>query len=246
MIASMHERIFNIALCIAALCCTAQAPRLPGLGAVDNRHPVSLTAPPFRSLLRVQTELGARCTGFLIAPTLVMTAAHCLFLPKVDAYLQPSSVHVLLGYRAGAFRGHARAEAFRIAPGYRPLAEAQTAGADRAILVLDRPLGSASDVLHLAPPPPAPQPVRLAGYGEDRDELAVESQSCAIRSVGRDGEGRVLLGHDCQATPGTSGAPLVLRRPDGTWAAIGVQIEARVGDAGGLAAPALDPVRPAA
>ncbi len=238
----MRERFVNkLLICAVLLTGVAQAP-LPGVGAGDHRVAVPLDTVPFRSLLRVQTELGARCTGFLVAPGLVMTAAHCLYLPKVGRFLQPSSVHVLLGYRAGEFRAHARARAFRIAPGYDPGNESATAGADRAILVLDRPVGGASDLLLLAPVPvAAPVPAMLAGYGQDRDEIAVAAPGCAVSGLAADGRGRPLLVHDCQATAGTSGAPLLVRRADGRWAAAGVQIEARVGLAGGLAAPTLDP-----
>ncbi|MCQ8277158.1 trypsin-like serine protease [Acetobacteraceae bacterium KSS8] len=241
----MRERFVNsLRAGVIFLACVAQAP-LPGVGQDDRRVPVPLDAAPFRSLLRVQTELGARCTGFLLAPNLVMTAAHCLYLPKVAHYLLPSSVHVLLGYRAGAYRAHARARAFRIAPGYDSRRESATAGADRAILVLDRPIGTAADVLGLASPPATlPAPATLAGYGQDRDEVAVAAQGCAVIGLARDGQGRPLLAHDCQATAGTSGAPLLMRQADGHWVAIGVQIEARVGPAGGLAGglavPALD------
>ncbi len=218
----------------------ASAHGLPGIGASDQRRPVSVAEPPFDALVRVQTELGGRCTGFLVAPALVMTAAHCLYQPRAQAYLQPGSVHVLAAYRSGAWRAHARVVRFVIPRGYAPAAEAATAGADRALLVLGQPVGTAAQTLALRRPPALPLTVRLAGYGQDREERAVESPPCAVTGPAADGQGRALLAHGCQATAGTSGAPLVWLQPDGRWAAIGVQIEARDAQAGGLAVPVLD------
>ena len=54
---------------------------LPGIGANDPRQPVDARQAPWRSLGRVQTELGTRCTGVLVGLTRVLTAAHCLVSP---------------------------------------------------------------------------------------------------------------------------------------------------------------------
>nr|WP_243444450.1 hypothetical protein [Acetobacter persici] len=55
----------------------------------DPRQRVSATHPPWSAIGRVQTELGARCTGFLISRVLVETAAHCLWLAKPARFVQP-------------------------------------------------------------------------------------------------------------------------------------------------------------
>ena len=54
---------------------------LPGFATNETPTAVRLQAAPWRGLLRVQTELGGRCTGFLVAPAVAVTAAHCLFAP---------------------------------------------------------------------------------------------------------------------------------------------------------------------
>lgn len=219
-----------------------ELPSRPGIGPIDRRVRVDVGAPPWNSLVRVQTELGVRCTGFLVASRVVMTAAHCLYLRQVDRFIQPGDIHVLLGYDAGRFTGHARVLRFTVPPDYRPLDEAATAGLDRAVLVLDRSL-PAADRLALLPVPSsehAPVPVRLGGYGQDRDEVAISDLSCLVLERKTDQQGRPLLVHSCEATRGTSGAPLLWQRPDGGWAAIGIQIVADA-SAGGLAVPVLPP-----
>ena len=223
-----------------AILLAAALPLLPGVGPADRRLPVDPARAPWTALVRVQTELGERCTGFMVAPQVAVTAAHCLYLPRVGRFIQPGSIHVLLGYRFGRYAGHARVMRFTIPQAYRPGDEAATAGADRAVLILDHRLVPASEALAVASVPSLPAAVRLGGYGQDRDELIVAGPGCRVLGRRSDGQGRPLLAHDCQATRGTSGAPLLWRRPDHGWAAIGIQIEAEAAS-GGVAVPLQEP-----
>ncbi|WP_428392886.1 trypsin-like serine peptidase [Lichenicoccus sp.] len=207
------------------------------IGAGSGRVAVPIGQAPWRGLARVQTELGERCTGFLIAPDVAVTAAHCLFLPRVGHFIRPDSVHVLLRYSMGRFAAEARVARFVIASSYDPRREQATASADRAVLLLDHAIGGPGDAIALAHHLPAVgERLLLAGYGQDRDELAVRGPPCRITSVLADAIGGVVIAHDCAATLGTSGAPLLAPAGDGTWRAVGVQIEARVGALGGRAA----------
>ncbi len=212
---------------------------LPGIGATGGLRPVDVSRTPWRGLLRVQTELGGRCTGFLVAPRLALTAAHCLFGQRTLHTLQPASLHVLLRYAAGHYDAHARVRHFAVSPLYDPRLQAHDAGLDRALLVLDHDIASADDAMRPAPAPAVGSLVLLAGYGQDRDELAVAGPACRITALSVDGSGRTLLVHDCAGTRGTSGAPLLWRDPAGSWRVVGVQIEARVGAVGGLAVPVI-------
>jgi protease YdgD len=222
--------IVTIALVLLTVSFAAQA------GSV--RAPVDMATPPWTALGRVQTELGTRCTGFLIAPRVVMTAAHCLFRHVTKRYVQPSSVHFLWRYDMGAYTDHARVIAFAIAPGYDPLHELHTLGLDRAFLTLDHAVGTPSDDVAFAPAfPRIGAPLLLGGYNRDHDEV-LEADSCRLRGFATDHGGHRLLVHDCYGEPGTSGAALFSQAPDGGWDVVGLEV-AVTGPGGriGLAEP---------
>jgi protease YdgD len=208
----------------------------PGLdGAAEVRQPVDIRSPPWSSLVRVQTEAGTRCTGALIAPDRVLTAAHCLVAPRTGNPVLPGRTHVLAGYDRGEFRAHATVRAITLAPGF-DAATRGPAGADWALLRLAAPLAAplATPVLPRAALPRADTPAMLAGWQQDRAHALLADTACAVRGAFRDAQGRWLLQHDCAATRGASGGPLLVRQGEG-WAIAGVAATGDRGQRGGLA-----------
>jgi protease YdgD len=202
------------------------------------RTPVDMATPPWMALGRVQTELGTRCTGFLVSPRIVMTAGHCLFRLATNRFVQPSSVHFLWRYDKGTYRDHARAIAYVLEPGYDPDREMHSLGLDRAFLTLDHAVGTAEDDVHFAAAtPPIGTPLILGGYDRDHDEI-LTADACRLRGFAVDHGGHRLIVHDCFGEPGTSGAALFMRQPHGRWAVVGLEV-AVTGPAGrlGLAEP---------
>ena len=177
----------------------------------------------------------ARCTGFLVAPDRVATAAHCLYSARLGRFIPPQSVHVLLGYDAGRHAGHATVATYRLAEGYDPRRTPRAHGADIAVLALAR--GLSAPWLVLGEAAPGAQVV-LGGYNRDRAEVIAADLACRVSGWAQDGTGRALLAHDCAGTFGTSGAPLLQRDGDGRWRAVGVQVASQPARGQSYAVPA--------
>ena len=213
----------------------------PGVGPEDPRRPVDVRAEPWRALGRVQLEVGGRCTGVLVGPRTVLTAAHCLFGPRSRQVVRPGTVHFLLGYHMGEWTARARVTAIAMGEGFQLERDSPFGGplgADWALLTLDAPLGEGRALRLRRDPPPPDTGLMLAGYQQDRPEALLADTGCRALRMRRGAQNLPLLAHGCAGTRGASGAPLLARGQDGTWEIVGVASAVAKDSAQGVAVPA--------
>lgn len=182
---------------------------------------------------RLQIGPEGHCTATLIAPDVVLTAAHCLFSPQTGRARLATRLQFRPGWWDGPGRLRLRGWAVAVAETYRYDGATTGPGGDIALVRL-----AGATPARLVPFPPATEPaqagerVAVLSYGRDRpDQPSIEPGCRILRRAGS-----VLL-TDCEALPGVSGAPL-LRLRGGEAEVIGV-VSSRLGPENAETGPAV-------
>jgi len=83
----------------------------------------------------------------LVGPSTVLTAAHCVYNPRIQHNFLPASLHFLIGYTGDLHGGHAVGVEVAIGADYNPNRPIETMGSDWALVSLDKGFGSADRIL---------------------------------------------------------------------------------------------------
>lgn len=157
---------------------------------------------------RVEIQGKGYCTGVLISPTIVLTAAHCLFDQRFNRVDEGN-----LQFRAGLRDGHSIAERsiarFAVLKEYNPAdgVHPDAIRSDAALLELSKPIPT-----HIADPfvlhsgAEKGRRVSVVSYGQGRDNALSWQRDCGVLE-----RYRGLMAFDCNVTYGSSGAPVFLK-----------------------------------
>ncbi|MFY9239353.1 MAG: trypsin-like peptidase domain-containing protein [Roseovarius sp.] len=154
---------------------------------------------------RIDIGTGSFCTGALIAPDLVLTAAHCVY-DRANRPVAPAAITFSAGLRDGAFISQSGVAQVAAHPGYVPgyALSAEMIRHDTALLRLAAPIPSAvAAPFVLAGEGRAGQEVSVVSYGRGREAALSWQRACGVTAAGRG-----LLALDCDVTFGSSGAPV--------------------------------------
>lgn len=188
----------------------------------DDRFLPDTAGLPWRAIGQLEGQGG--CTGTLVGPNLVLTAAHCV-TDDGKQILLPD--YFFAGRSRGWYAGKAKVLSAQVAPDYTPESSAANGGNgnDWAILTLDRDLGRIAGYLpvrelsaaEIARAGRGGLLVSQAGYSWDTGDNLSAHYGCRVTRVFEDGS----IFHECDTTRGDSGSPLLIEQ-EGGYAVIAV------------------------
>lgn len=196
---SAPRAILTLLLALLATALPAQTTRLKGLEGAND-------ALAWQAVGRLDAGDIGFCTATLIAPSFVLTAAHCVYAPHNNQLMRAEDLTFRAGLRNGSATAERSVSQIEAHPGYNPAAGVtlENVRYDVALLRLSDPIPtSALDPFIVADSTLSQGPVSVVSYGRGRAELPSRQAQCELL-----GAERGILTMNCDVTFGSSGAPV--------------------------------------